>query len=96
MGNSQELPSVKEMVIFRLKELIDNVEGKDKCTICEAIHILEQPDDDRWSNSLWMLFIFLIFFSFGNNSNLFDLETISKVLNDSIVNSKESEKEKVE
>ena len=96
MDNFKELPSLKEMVIYRLKEMIDRVEVKDKCTICETIHILEQPDDNRWSNnSLWTLLIFLIFFGFGNDVNLFDLEIISKVLNESITNSKESEKEEL-
>lgn len=86
--------SVKDMVIIRLKEMIDRAEGADKCTICEAIHQLEQPADNGWNGSMWMILTFmLIFGGFGNNSNLFDLETISKVLNDSIAKSKTSNEE---
>ena len=79
----------KKAVIYKLKQLYDKVEGDDKCTICEAIHILETPSDEKKDNSLWIMLIFFIFLGFSSDPAPFEL--ISKILNDSISKSKEEE-----
>lgn len=91
--NANDPMFLKNAVIFRLKSMYDHLSGADKCTVCEAIHLLEQPTDAGWNGSMWMLLLFLIIFGFGNNSNLFDFETISNILNESIAKSKTSNEE---
>lgn len=85
--------SAKDMVVMRLKELINRTEGSDKCTICEAIRQLETPPEDHWNGSWWMILLFLIFFGYGNNSTSFDFETFKKIfenMNDTTNSEEES------
>lgn len=78
---------------FKLYELMQRLDGADKCTVCEAMRELDKSADGGWNGSFWILLIFLIFSGFGNNSNFFDLEAFSKVLNESIAKAKESDEE---
>lgn len=81
--------SAKELVVIKLKEMIDHVSISDRCTICEAIHQLEQPDNN-FNGSLWMMLIFAMIFGGFGGDNL-NIDTISKVFNDYISKEKEEE-----
>lgn len=85
--------SVKDMVLMRLKELINRTEGSDKCTICEAIRQLEAPPEDHWNGSFRIILLFLIFFGNSNNSSSFDFETFKKIFEEKMNNTTNNEEE---
>lgn len=92
--DSKDPNFLKNAVLYKLKDLCDKLEGADKCTICETIHILESPNDEKKDNSLWMMLLFFIIFGFGADPIPFDFETFSKILNNSETKTNEEEETK--
>lgn len=79
-------PTEKEILIMKLRSIMNNSSGDNKCTICKAVNELEKTDSTGW-DGIWMLILlFLIFGGFGNKSEggLFNDETLLKALTKAI------------
>lgn len=87
--------NINDILISNLKDLFDRVEGKDKCLICETIHVLENSKANESDGNFWIVLLFLIFFGFNNSSKpLFD-EGFLKIMQE-VLEKRNSENEEEE
>lgn len=65
-----------DMIKMKLQELMIKADGEEKCTLCQAVRLLEK--ENTFSNfNIWYILIFMLCFGFGNFSNdNINLETI--------------------
>lgn len=85
-------PTEKEILMMKLRSIMNNSSGDDKCTICNAVKELEKTDSTGWDNGLMFILMFLFFFGFGNNSSgsLFNDETFLKAFTKAMDETRES------
>lgn len=71
-----KMPSESLMAAMNLRELINKLEGEDRCVVCQAIKELEKKD----TNSSWSAWLFpIIFLLFGNfDMSAINLELLAK------------------